>query len=163
VRGARWKPTWTSCTNAANPPRVDATTITDHVPIATDTARRILDGRRAVARAGAPTPERLKAAAHRNLAQLRPQIRIVEQLLARGGPFLLAERPGQADLAVYHALWFLGCLKIDCSGELAGYPLTRAWMARAAGSKAGSRSSPARASSSTAAGSRSRRAQIARA
>ena len=88
--------------------------------------RAALHGRRA------PTPERLKAAAHRNLAQLRPQLRIVEQLVAQGRPFLLSDRPGQADLAVYHALWFLGCLKIDCSGELAGYPATRAWMARVA-------------------------------
>lgn len=80
----------------------------------------------------APSLERVKVVARRSLAQLRPQIPVVEQMLSNGRPFLLADRPGQADLAVYHGLWFLSALKIDCVGELATFGMTRAWMSRVA-------------------------------
>lgn len=80
----------------------------------------------------APALERLKVVARRSLAQLRPQIPVVEQMLSDGKPFLLADHASQADLAVYHGLWFLSVFKIDCVGELAAYPLTRAWMSRVA-------------------------------
>ena len=77
-----------------------------------------------------PTHVRVKLVARRSLAQLRPQIQVVEQMLGDGRAYLLSKEPGQADLAVYHGLWFLSALKIDCSTELASYPLTRAWMGR---------------------------------
>ena len=80
----------------------------------------------------APTPERLKAVALRNLALVRAELPVVEQMLAHGRPWLLSDAPGQADLAVYHGLWFLSALALDCSHELAQYPATRAWMARVA-------------------------------
>lgn len=94
-----------------------------------------------------PSLERLKVVARRSLAQLRPQIQILEQLLSDGRMFLLAERPGQADLAVYHGLWFLSALKIDCAGELNAYRMTRAWMSRVAAIGHGTRRdlSPAQA------------------
>ncbi len=83
---------------------------------------------------GKPTPSvaRLKEVARRNLAQLRTELPAIEQMLSHGGPWLLSEGPGTADLAAYHGLWFLSAMPIDCSAELAGYPLTRAWMARIA-------------------------------
>lgn len=83
---------------------------------------------------GRPVPsiDRLKAVARRNLRQLRPCLPVVEQRLADGRPWLLPDGPGQEDLAVYHGLWFLGALAIDCSAELDPYPATRAWMARVA-------------------------------
>ena len=77
-----------------------------------------------------PSHDRVKLVARRSLAQLRPQLEVVEQMLLAGRPFLLSQEPGQADLAVYHGLWFLSALKIDCAAELSGFPLTRAWMAR---------------------------------
>lgn len=80
----------------------------------------------------APTPERLQAVALRNLALVRAELPVVEQMLAHGRPWLLSDAPGQADLAVYHGLWFLSALALDCSHELAQYPATRAWMARVA-------------------------------
>lgn len=80
----------------------------------------------------APTPERLKAVALRNLALVRAELPVVEQMLAHGRPWLLSDAPGQADLAVYHGLWFLSALALDCSHELAQFPATRAWMARVA-------------------------------
>ncbi len=83
---------------------------------------------------GKPTPstDRLKAVARRNLGLVRAELPIVEQMLAHGRPWLLPDAPGQADFAVYHGLWFLSALAIDCSHELAAYPATRAWMARVA-------------------------------
>lgn len=80
----------------------------------------------------APSHDRLRRVARRSLAQLRPQLAIVERMLDRGRPFLLADSPCQADLAVYHGLWFLSALEIDCSAELAPLPHTLAWMQRVA-------------------------------
>lgn len=79
-----------------------------------------------------PSHDRLRAVARRELAQLRPQIRIVEAMLADGRAFLVRDRPSQADLAVYHGLWFLSAMKIDCTHELDRSPMTRAWMSRIA-------------------------------
>lgn len=90
---------------------------------------------------GKPTPsiDRLKAVARRNLGLVRAGLPVVEQMLAHGGPWLLGNAPGQADLAVYHGLWFLSAFEIDCAHELAPYPATRAWMARVAAIGHGSR------------------------
>ena len=79
-----------------------------------------------------PSHARLKAVAHRELTQLRPQIRIVDALLADGRSFLLSDSPGQADFAVYHGLWFLSAMPVDCTHELAGFPRILAWMGRVA-------------------------------
>ncbi len=79
-----------------------------------------------------PSHDRLRAVARRELAQLRPQLHIVDALLADGRAFLVSDAPGQADFAVHHGLWFLSAMPIDCSGELSGFPRIRAWMARVA-------------------------------
>ena len=79
-----------------------------------------------------PSPARLQAVAMRNLGLVRAALPVVAQLLSRGGPWLLDEGPGQADLAVYHGLWFLRAFEIDCSAVLAPYPAIVAWMARMA-------------------------------
>ena len=98
-----------------------------------DTVDQQLHVDRAMLR-GKPTPstDRLKTVARRNLGLVRAGLPLVEQILAHGRPWLLADALGQADLAVYHGLWFLSALAIDCSHELAAYPATRAWMARVA-------------------------------
>ena len=80
----------------------------------------------------APSHERLRRVARRSLAQLRPQLLVVEDMLGHGRPFLLADAPCQADLAVYHGLWFLSALEIDCSADLAPLKRTLAWMQRVA-------------------------------
>jgi glutathione S-transferase len=79
-----------------------------------------------------PSSERLKAVARRNLGLVRAELPYVEQMLAHGKSWLISDTPGQADLAVYHGLWFLSAMPIDLAGELAAYPATRAWMARVA-------------------------------
>jgi len=83
---------------------------------------------------GKPTPSiaRLKAVARRELSRIRPLLPVVSGLLAGGSTWLLGDRVGKADLAVYHGLWFLSAMPIDCSGELAPYPAIGAWMERMA-------------------------------
>ena len=79
-----------------------------------------------------PSMARLGVVAQRNRGLVRAGIAVVEQMLAHGEPWLLGDRPGQADLAVYHGLWFLSAMPMDCSAELAGLPATREWMTRVA-------------------------------
>lgn len=79
-----------------------------------------------------PSLARLKAVAQRNLGLVRACLPNVERLLAHGDNWVLQDGPGQADLALYHGLWFLGALPIDCSHSLANFPRTRAWMERVA-------------------------------
>lgn len=83
---------------------------------------------------GKPTPSttRLQEVAQRNQGLVRAHLPTVEQLLADGRRWLLSNQPSQADLSLYHCLWFLSVFKIDCAYELAPYSLTRAWMARVA-------------------------------
>ena len=83
---------------------------------------------------GKPTPSmaRLNEVARRSRGLVRAALPVVEQMLAHGGQWLLGGAPGQADLAVYHGLWFLSAMPIDCAHELTDYPATRAWMARVA-------------------------------
>lgn len=83
---------------------------------------------------GKPSPSmaRLGVVAQRNRGLVRAGIAVVEQMLAHGEPWLLGDLPGQADLAVYHGLWFLSAMPMDCSAELAGHSATCEWMARVA-------------------------------
>jgi len=77
-----------------------------------------------------PTRERVRAAAERNLAQLRPQLAWIDELFQDGRAFALGETPSLADFAIYHPLWLMD--------KLAGAPVSlipdpvRAWMARVA-------------------------------
>ncbi len=83
---------------------------------------------------GKPTPTiaRLKAVARRELSRIRPLLPVVDGMLAGSAPWLLGDTMGKADLAVYHGLWFLSAMPIDCSAELAPYPAIGAWMDRVA-------------------------------
>ena len=74
--------------------------------------------------------DQVRASAARNLAQARPQLARVHDLVAGGG-FILGERPGLADIAVYHPLWLLE--QIGGPSELIdATPTIRAWMDRIA-------------------------------
>ena len=63
----------------------------------------------------APPPAKLKAVAERNAGLVRAGVTRVAQMLSHGRPYLLGVRPGVADLAVYHSLWFRSALTIDCA------------------------------------------------
>ena len=44
--------------------------------------------------------------------------------------YLLSDAPELVDFAVYHALWFLSAMPIDCTAVLAAFPEARSWMGR---------------------------------
>ncbi len=86
---------------------------------------------RAAMRGGRADLERTKAQAAPRLAQLRPHLAWLEDMLGDGRPYLLGERPGLGDLACYHPLWFLGRGR-KTAAELEPYARLRAWLERLA-------------------------------
>lgn len=79
-----------------------------------------------------PTFERLKAVARSELGRIEAQLPIVASMLSGGRLFLISNEITRADLAVYHGLWFLSAMPIDCSPILAPYPEIALWMKRIA-------------------------------
>jgi len=79
-----------------------------------------------------PTAAGLRAAGERARMRIGPQLLCVEALLADGRRHLLGEAPGLADLAVYHALWFLEQLPRRLLADLAPSPALMDWCARVA-------------------------------
>ncbi|HMM75917.1 MAG TPA: glutathione S-transferase family protein [Gammaproteobacteria bacterium] len=79
-----------------------------------------------------PTPASLRAAGERARERIASQLLCVEQLLDGGRDFLLGEAPGLADLAVYHALWFLEQLPRRLLASLAPSAALMRWFARVA-------------------------------
>ena len=99
----------------------------DHMSPDLHADRAAMRGKGAVA----PPPAKLKAVAQCNAGLVRAQLTRVERMLAHDRPYLLGARAGLADLAVYHALWFLSALTIDCApAVLDGHAGVRAWMDR---------------------------------
>lgn len=89
--------------------------------------------------------ERLKRAAPRHREQLAVQLPWIESMLADGRPYLLGERPGLADLAVVHPLWFVANSGRRVAPVLEPYQRLGAWMARLAAIGHGERSEMAAA------------------
>lgn len=83
---------------------------------------------------GLPVPsiDAVRAAAVRNLHLVRPQLRWLADMLKDGRGYLLGERPGIADFACYHVVWFLRGRKIDCRAALDPFPELIAWRDRMA-------------------------------
>ncbi|MET0675896.1 MAG: glutathione S-transferase family protein [Bradyrhizobium sp.] len=79
-----------------------------------------------------PSVERLKAVARSELGRIEAQLPMVASMLSGGRRFLVSDQVDRADLAVYHALWFLSAMPIDCSAILARYQEIAPWMARVA-------------------------------
>lgn len=76
-----------------------------------------------------PSIERVKASARKNLAQFRPQIAWIEDLLGGGTNFVLGDDITLADFSLYLGPWFLETIG-GRSDLLDQQPLTRAWMRR---------------------------------
>lgn len=81
---------------------------------------------------GAPSVARIEATARTSLALVEAQLPLVDSMARNARPYLLSDTVSQADLAVYHALWFLSALPLDCSAVLRPYPAVASWMARIA-------------------------------
>ena len=77
-----------------------------------------------------PSIERLKAVAHAERGRIESQLPLIDSMLQNGRPFLISEEVSRADLAVYHGLWFLRAMPIDCSSILQPYPRILSWMKR---------------------------------
>jgi len=79
-----------------------------------------------------PSFDRLKAVARSELGRIEAQLPIVAAMLSGGRSFLVSDRIDRADLAVYHGLWFLTAMPIDCSAILKKHADIGPWMARVA-------------------------------
>ena len=77
-----------------------------------------------------PDDETVRRAAKRNAPVVRLQIRWIEDLLSDGRDWIAGPAVTVADLAVYHALWFLTARTNRLGFELDGYTRIREWRAR---------------------------------
>lgn len=64
------------------------------------------------------------------LSQLRPQLGWIDQRLATGRDFILGERAGMPDIAVYYIVWFLRGRWQGGPALLSEFPALEAWEAR---------------------------------
>ncbi len=77
--------------------------------------------------------DRLKAATPMHLEQMKPQLAWAEDLVVHAaGPFLGGDRPGLADLTLYHPLWFLQTGGRKVRAVLDPHPELVAYMERVA-------------------------------
>jgi glutathione S-transferase len=84
-----------------------------------------------------PSIDRLKAVARSELGRIQAQLPMIASMLSSGRPYLVRDQIDRADLAVYHGLWFLSAMPIDCSAILDPYPGIRSWMDRIAAAGTG--------------------------
>jgi glutathione S-transferase len=81
---------------------------------------------------GLPTPTvaSIERAAARSAPLVRTQLPFVEDMLSDGRPWLCGAKFTVADLAVYHAAWFLTDRSLRLAHELERFELLRSWMSR---------------------------------
>lgn len=77
-----------------------------------------------------PSDETVRRAAKRNAPAVRVQIRWIEDLLSDGRDWIVGSVVTAADLAIYHALWFLTARTDRLGFELDGLPRIEEWRAR---------------------------------
>ena len=84
-----------------------------------------------------PSFDRLKAVARSELGRIAAQLPMIASMLSDDRLFLISDQINRADLAVYHGLWFLSAMPIDCSAVLEPYAKIRSWMSRIAAGGSG--------------------------
>ena len=77
-----------------------------------------------------PDDDTIRHAAVRNAPLVRVQLPTIEAMLADGRTWVVGPAPTVADLAVYHALWFITARSALLAHELAPFPRINAWMGR---------------------------------
>ena len=77
-----------------------------------------------------PDAAAMQRAARRNAPLVRAQVPLVERMLADGRDYILGREITVADLACYHALWFITGRTQKLAHELAPFPAIGRWMAR---------------------------------
>jgi glutathione S-transferase len=80
-----------------------------------------------------PDAETLRRATARNAPLVRVQLPQIEAMLSDGRGWIAGPSPTVADLAVYHALWFLIARTSRLAHELAPFPCIGGWMDRVRG------------------------------
>lgn len=81
---------------------------------------------------GLPTPTQrsVERAASRNAPLVRAQLPLIENMLADGRDWICGRQFSVADLAIYHAIWFLTNRSDRLAGETKSFPLIIRWMNR---------------------------------
>ncbi len=99
----------------------------DHLPEGLQADRSLMRG--------LPPPDAatLHRATARNAPLVRMQLPQIEAMLSDGRGWIAGPAPTIADLAVYHALWFLTAWTSRLAHELAPFPCIRSWMDRVRG------------------------------
>jgi glutathione S-transferase len=77
-----------------------------------------------------PSVNSVTRAAARNAPLMRVQLPLIEEMLTGGGPWICGKQFTEADLAVYHAMWFVTDRTERLSHELTPYGSLQTWMAR---------------------------------
>ncbi|HJQ55716.1 MAG TPA: glutathione S-transferase family protein [Vineibacter sp.] len=77
-----------------------------------------------------PDAETMRHATARNAPLVRAQLPRIEAMLTDGRAWITGPAPTIADLAIYHALWFITARSTRLAHELAPYARTNAWMAK---------------------------------
>jgi glutathione S-transferase len=99
----------------------------DHLPAGLQADRSLMRG------LPPPDADTVRRAAVRNAPLVQAQIPRVEAMLADGRAWIAGPAPTVADLAVYHALWFITARTPKLAHELAPFPRIGAWMKRVSG------------------------------
>lgn len=76
--------------------------------------------------------EKMRAAVPLHLEQLKPQLGWMADLFADGRPFVAGDRPGLADLTLFHPLWFIARAGKAVRAVLDDHPLLTGFMQRVA-------------------------------
>ena len=93
--------------------------------------KEFIDDRTALMGGGARfDPVQMKAAVPLMKESVRAQLDWLESSLADGRAFLFGAKPGLADFATYHSIWFLQSYYPPASEVLAPHPGVRAWCER---------------------------------
>jgi glutathione S-transferase len=77
-----------------------------------------------------PSVNSVTRAAARNAPLMRIQLPLIEEMLTDRGPWICGKQFTVADLALYHAMWFVTDRTERLSHELTPYRALQSWMAR---------------------------------
>lgn len=80
----------------------------------------------------APSMNEVKEGLPHQRHQLDLMLEWIENILLDGRLFLMTDRPGLGDLAIYQRLWWLGALEGKAAHVLEPYPMLNDWMTRIA-------------------------------
>jgi glutathione S-transferase len=96
----------------------------EHLPEGLQTDRALMRG------LPPPDADTVRRSAARSAPLVRVQLPQIEAMLSDGRAWIAGPAPTVADLAVYHALWFITARTALLAHELSPFPAINAWMER---------------------------------